>query len=32
VDETRFGKTRGHLLPGTMDKIDQALKISLGLA
>jgi len=23
VDETRFGKTRGHLLPGTMDKIDR---------
>ena len=32
VDEARFGKTRGHVSPGTMGKIDQALKISLGLA
>ena len=31
VDETRFGKTRGHVSAGTMTKIDQALKISLGL-
>jgi mRNA interferase MazF len=31
VDETRFGKTRGHVSPGTMGKIDHALKISLGL-
>jgi mRNA interferase MazF len=31
VDETRFGKTRGHVSPRTMAKVDQALKISLGL-
>ena len=31
VDERRFGKTHGHVSPGTMAKIDQALKISLGL-
>jgi mRNA interferase MazF len=31
VDETRFGKTHGHVSPGTMAQIDQALKISLGL-
>jgi mRNA interferase MazF len=31
VDETRFGATHGHVSPATMAKVDQALKISLGL-
>jgi mRNA-degrading endonuclease toxin of MazEF toxin-antitoxin module len=32
VDEARFGKTYGHVSPGTMAKVDEALKISLALA
>ena len=31
VDEARIGKTRGHVSPVTMTKVDQALKVSLGL-
>lgn len=31
VDEARFGKTYGHVSPGTMAKVDQALKVSLAL-
>jgi len=31
VDEVRFGKTRGHVSPATMAKVDQALKVSLAL-
>ena len=31
VDEGRFGKTYGHVSADTMSKVDQALKISLGL-
>lgn len=32
VDEARFGKTYGHVSPATMAKVDQALKVSLGLS
>jgi len=31
VDEARFGKTYGLVSPATMDKVDQALKVSLAL-
>ncbi len=32
VDKLRLGKTLGRLLPSTMQKVDEALKISLDLA
>jgi len=32
VDESRIGKTHGHVSTATMAKVDQALKVSLGLS
>jgi mRNA-degrading endonuclease toxin of MazEF toxin-antitoxin module len=32
VDEVRFGRVHGQFGPETMQRIDNALKVSLGLA